>query len=274
MTKAIDDQIARGKELGDQLKGINDQKIDLKFQGGQIGKGELNKQFAEIQENARKAGLSASRSFAASFGEDELTPEKAKELADGLALIKQGFDDIAIAQTANLEKSREWAAGWSEAYQNYSDNASNSAQNAKTVFETATKGMEDAIVNFAMTGKLSFRDMANAIIADIVRIMARKAILSAMGLGGGLFGFAGGGLVDSGKPYMVGEQGPELFVPTSAGNIVPNHQLGAGGRETNVVYNIQAVDASSFRSLVARDPQFIYNITEVGRKSTPSRRFA
>lgn len=41
-----------------------------------------------------------------------------------------------------------------------------------------------------------------------------------------------------------------------------------------VNYNIQAVDASSFRALVARDPEFIYNITEQGRRNTPSRRLA
>jgi len=274
MIKAIDDQIARSQALGDQIRSINDQKIDIQFQRGEIGKGQLQQQFDKIQEDARKAGLAAGRAFAETFGQDELTPEKAQELADGLALIKKGYDDISAAQAANLEASRTWSAGWSEAYQNYADNANNAASQAGQIFGTVTKGMEDASVNFAMTGKLSFQDMANSIIADIVRIMARKAILSAMGLGGGLFGFASGGMVDSGKPVMVGEQGPEMFVPTSAGNIIPTSKLGGGGGGTNITYNIQAVDASSFRSMVARDPQFIYNITEVGRKSTPSRRLA
>jgi phage-related minor tail protein len=87
---------------------------------------------------------------------------------------------------------------------------------------------------------------------------------------------AKGGPVDANTPYIVGEQGPEMFVPTTAGKIIPNDQMGGslGGGATNVTYNINAVDASSFRSMVARDPQFIYNITEVGRRSTPSRRTA
>jgi phage-related minor tail protein len=84
----------------------------------------------------------------------------------------------------------------------------------------------------------------------------------------------------AGTPYMVGERGPELFVPQSAGKIVPNNVLtgsaagqGAvnGGGQTMVNYNIQAVDAASFRSMVARDPSFIYAVTEQGRRSQPTR---
>jgi hypothetical protein len=76
-------------------------------------------------------------------------------------------------------------------------------------------------------------------------------------------------------PYVVGERGPELFVPGAAGNIIPNNQLGGNApvmqNLTTVNYSIQAVDASSFRSLVARDPQFIYSVTEKGRRSQPTR---
>jgi phage-related minor tail protein len=81
-------------------------------------------------------------------------------------------------------------------------------------------------------------------------------------------------------PIIVGERGPELFVPRSAGAIVPNNALGGmasrGGDSgsTNITYNISAVDASSFRSMVARDPSFIYAVTEQGRRSQPTRRFA
>jgi lambda family phage tail tape measure protein len=277
MVKAVEDQIARQQTLGEQLKSINDQKVDLKFQTGEIGKSVLTQQLDKIKEDSRKAGLSAGRAFAESFGQDELTPERARELADGLALIKKGYDDISAAQLANLEQSRTWSAGWTEAYNKYYEDAYNSATNASQIFNTATKGMEDALVKFALTGKLSFTDLANSIIADIMRILVKRVILSSMGLGGDMFGGifkAGGGSVNSGTPYVVGDAGPELFVPTSAGTIIPNNKLSDGGNSTNVVYNIQAVDASSFRSLVARDPQFIYNITEVGRKSTPSRRFA
>lgn len=51
---------------------------------------------------------------------------------------------------------------------------------------------------------------------------------------GGYPGRANGGPVSGGTPYMVGERGPELFVPGSSGSIVPNHALGGGGVTLNV----------------------------------------
>lgn len=45
---------------------------------------------------------------------------------------------------------------------------------------------------------------------------------------------AGGGPVSGGTPYVVGERGPELFVPGSSGSVVPNHALGGGGITLNV----------------------------------------
>jgi hypothetical protein len=50
---------------------------------------------------------------------------------------------------------------------------------------------------------------------------------------------ANGGPVSSGQMYMVGERGPELFVPGRSGTIVPNDQMGGGG-EVNVVVNVDA----------------------------------
>ena len=61
---------------------------------------------------------------------------------------------------------------------------------------------------------------------------------------GGLFkmlGFASGGRPPVGKPSVVGERGPELFVPDRSGTIVPNNQLGGS---TNVVVNVDAKGSS------------------------------
>lgn len=59
---------------------------------------------------------------------------------------------------------------------------------------------------------------------------------------GSLFGGgkAAGGPVAAGTSYLVGEKGPELFVPNSNGSIVPNHSLGGG---TNITINVSgAID--------------------------------
>ncbi len=61
----------------------------------------------------------------------------------------------------------------------------------------------------------------------------------------GLPGRATGGPVSPGQPYLVGENGPEMFVPTSAGAVAPNGGAGGGGRDVNVAISITAPTPSS-----------------------------
>lgn len=188
----------------------------------------------------------------------------------------------ATAAATQIEQD-SFSEGWSNAFEKFRNNIKTDSEYAAQQFSNFTKGFEDAIVKFVQTGKLSFKDLANSIIAEFAKIQAQKMFVSLFGgatgggilgsLFGGLFGIgkAGGGPVMAGKPYMVGESGREMFVPNSAGSIIPNNQLGGGVGSTAVTYNIQAVDAASFRSLVARDPSFIYAVTEQGRRSQPTR---
>jgi hypothetical protein len=152
--------------------------------------------------------------------------------------------------------------------------------------ETATKSLSTDLATAFMAGesagdsfKKYFKSLVNQIISDVIRLSIIQPILSAIfgiqfgsggsitGFSGGIFGLATGGPVMKDKPYIVGERGPELFVPTGAGNIVPNHEMGGGAQQ--VTYNINAVDAASFKTLVARDPEFIYNVTRVGSRRVP-----
>jgi hypothetical protein len=103
-----------------------------------------------------------------------------------------------------------------------------------------------------MTGKLNFKDMVNSIQRDILRMLIKKNISDpAVSFLGEFFkGFGGramGGPVSSNTPYMVGERGPELFVPNGAGSIVPNNKLGGGG--VTVVQNIN-IDSRTDRSSI------------------------
>jgi lambda family phage tail tape measure protein len=184
--------------------------------------------------------------------------------AEGIARIRERAEE--------LKKSRaDFVGGWKAAFAEYADDAKNAADQASQVFQTFTQGFEDAFVNFVKTGKLSFKDLANSVIADLARIQARRLLVNLISSGGGLFGRAGGGNVNALQPYMVGENGPEMFIPNAAGSIKPNYALGGGGMAA-VTYNINAVDASSFRQLVASDPSFIYAVTEQGRRSLPQTR--
>ena len=47
-------------------------------------------------------------------------------------------------------------------------------------------------------------------------------------MGSGLSGRANGGPVAGNRPYLVGEQGPELFMSGASGTIIPNHAMGGG----------------------------------------------
>ncbi|HEU0097473.1 MAG TPA: tail tape measure protein [Allosphingosinicella sp.] len=109
--------------------------------------------------------------------------------------------------------------------------------------ERAGRVLEAALVRAVLTGKLGFEDLKRAALAAMAQIAA-AAIRAGIGAaggggGGGLFaaaaqvlgaltgapGRATGGPVAPGRPYRVGERGPELFVPTASGRI----ETGAGG---------------------------------------------
>jgi len=91
------------------------------------------------------------------------------------------------------------------------------------------------------------------------------------GGGGGFPFFAKGGAVSKGQPIVVGEQGAELFIPNSSGQITQSAR-GTGGGSTTVNFNINTVDASGFEELLVRSrgtiTQLINNaVNERGSKN-------
>jgi tape measure domain-containing protein len=68
-----------------------------------------------------------------------------------------------------------------------------------------------------------------------------------------------GGTVVAGKPYMVGEAGPELFQPGQTGRIVPNDQLAGNGDIVNINFNVSTVDAKGFDELLSSRRELIVN---------------
>ncbi len=75
--------------------------------------------------------------------------------------------------------------------------------------------------------------------------------------GGG--GKAMGGAVSKGKPVVVGERGPELFVPNSTGQITQNAR-GTGGGSVNVNFSITTLDATGFSEMLAQNRGTITSI--------------
>ena len=210
---------------------------------------------------------------------ERLTREKAvnEEYNKGRQLVLD-------RQNTEFEATRSFSKGWQKALADYTEGSQNSFQTAGKLFQKITGGMEDAVVDFAKTGKFEFKGFMASILEDLLRSQVRSLIAQLFGLrtgggsGGGLLGgsiipgfLADGGPARAGKPYIVGERGPELFIPGASGAVVPNDALG-GGNITNVIYNINAVDTMSFKQLVARDPGVIYAVTEQGRKTIPATR--
>jgi phage-related minor tail protein len=206
------------------------------------------------------------------------------ELQKVIKGIKDKQQAVVDATQVEITASRDWSTAWGQAFAQYKEDAFNGAMEAKKVFDIATRGMEDAIVSFVKTGKFNFKDLMNTIVEELLRSQIRQLIAnifggSTMSGAGGLlsgvgkiFGFAQGGVVGGAGPILVGESGPELFIPPTSGSIVPNNSMGNFAGSGSVTYNISAVDARSFQQLVASDPQFLYAVTEQGRLSLPSTR--
>ncbi|MDW8399864.1 MAG: tape measure protein [Acetobacteraceae bacterium] len=136
---------------------------------------------------------------------------------------------------------------------------------------TFSSAFEDAIIR----GK-RFSEVLQGIGQDIARIIARRTITEPLGnavssalsgfsfdgIGswlGGLFGTptaffqnavgnpfrAEGGPVTAGQPYVVGERGPEWFVPRQSGTVLPNGTAPAGGPTIHTTLNIDARGADA-----------------------------
>jgi hypothetical protein len=82
-------------------------------------------------------------------------------------------------------------------------------------------------------------------------------IAVAAALVGLITGLADGGPMEAGRPYLVGERGPEMVVPTASGTVIPNHQLGRGG---GVTVNITAADAGSFEAMLRRNDNALVRV--------------
>ena len=143
---------------------------------------------------------------------------------------------------------------------NKTDQISNSLKNNKNdadklndafvkIGNNIATGISDALVGAIMQTK-SLGDAARSILQGIASDLLRLGINTFLSSTfGGIFSdlptFGGkkaaGGPVSANRSFLVGEKGPEMFVPSSAGRIIPNNQL--GGRNNNVVVNV-SVDAS------------------------------
>ena len=173
----------------------------------------------------------------------------------------------------------------------------------KEINNSVFNSMENAITSFVTTGKLNFKELVGSILMDLVRIetkvLATQALRSIFGSIGSffapqsgamasnaeygsampVFASAVGGPLASGQASIVGENGPELFVPRTSGTIVPNSgdlsQLQTGA---SVVYNgpyiasMSAIDTQSAMQFLSSNKMGVYAANQSASRSLPTSR--
>jgi len=118
---------------------------------------------------------------------------------------------------------------------------------AKTIERIALMGIEKVLSETLFKKEEDKENLLRKQNTAIKRQIALQMILNAIGGGGGggLPFFAKGGAVSKNKPIVVGEQGPELFVPNQTGQITQSAR-GTGGGAVNVNFTINTIDSRGF----------------------------
>jgi phage-related minor tail protein len=140
-------------------------------------------------------------------------------------------------------------------------------------FGRAGNVLENGLLGALRRGSLGFDDLKRVAFRALDEIAAHalqsgfaslfgSAGASGGGLGGllgqtfgalfGLPGRATGGPVAPGRAYLVGERGPEVFMPTASGRIESNHALGAAGRDVRVAIQLAVPRGSAAPTAMQR----------------------
>ena len=243
-----------------------------------LGKDEAeNKKLLADLENARADAIA--ELGGKKYAEDEAA--SAAILAGKIAEINKLYGEqvglILSAQMGLQDLSKEFSTGITQGFNAFVEQVADQAAYATKLFDTVTQGWSDAFVKFAETGKLSFKDLFRSLMTEIIKMQANKMFLALFGGGGSVFGslFAGlfdkGGTIPAGKFGIAGENGPEIVNGPASIMSTADTASYMGGGGTTVNYTINAVDSQSFEMALARDPSFVFAVTEAGRRKLPGR---
>lgn len=253
-------------------------------------------------ETSRKIDeITKKREDAAGRGADAKTlAEYDKQIAKVYELENVFITMARNVESASIQTQRTFEFGWNKAFNQFAENAYNYGRFAEESFKAITDNMLSAIDNFVETGKFSFSDFAQSVIKDLIKIQLRMQAMQLFSQGKGLFGslFGGGGgdwtqsstglnilageAADGGfinGPTLVGENGPEIFIPQRSGTVIPNQQLSSmGGGEPQIVYNgpyienMSAIDTQSATQFLARNKMAVWSANQSAGRSVPASR--
>lgn len=248
--------------------------------------------------------ITKKREDAAGRGADAKTlTEYDKQFEEVQKFGKDYAKAAEVISRSTIATQRTFSYGWEKAFKQYAEDAENYGKLAEDMFHSFTSNMNSAIDTFVETGKFSFSSFAESVIKDLIKIemrMQASQLLSmglkfAMGaIGGAMAGgadvssistaqwqsgaFAEGGQPEVGVPSLVGERGPELFVPHRAGTVIPNNKLndmlGGGGVTYNGPYiaSMNAIDTQSGIQFLAKNKMTIWSMNQSANRSIPTGR--
>jgi lambda family phage tail tape measure protein len=210
---------------------------------------------------------------------------------------------LARARKEMSEELRKgtFGQGFQMSMTEYFMNAKTEMETGRQAFDSVMGNMSAALDNFARTGKLSFKDLAKSIIQDLIAIQLKASAMSmfkSLGFGfsasgvdnlfkgaanysGGKGGFAAdGGDLSANDSYIVGERGPELFVPKVSGTVIPNNMLGSamGGGGQSITYNgpyianMSAIDTQSATQFLSRNKSAVWAANQTAQRALPQSR--
>jgi hypothetical protein len=206
----------------------------------------------------------------------------ASEKEQKMAEISLKYKRLQI--TANGDAVRLEQLKQQEEIEKFNLGIQESTKKSQAVFDSVYGNMASAIDSFVKNGKLSMKDFARSVIQDLIAIEMKAQAMSLLKMafsfmsGGsspyqpavvtGGPGFANGGEPQVGVPSMVGEKGPELFIPKTAGTIIPNNKLSNIGGVTNITNNyINAIDTKSFEERLLGSSNAIWAANKYGEKN-------
>lgn len=269
LIKMYEDQVAVTERAKDVVQDFTDaRRLDTQEQEFALA---LVGQSVAAQENLiglRRIELDFRRAAAALPNGGDGQAEALEQLRLKAEAAKVSF--IALYD-AIREKSRSAFTGAVDALTDYIDHATNAAEQTRNALTNAFKSAEDALVEFAKTGKLNFKALADSIITDLIRIQARQAIAGlgkaalpffqtgpAGGSGieakgdafsrGNIIPFASGGIVNSPTLFrmangagLMGEAGPEAIMPLRRGS---DGKLGVVAQRVNAAAPVVNVNTT------------------------------
>lgn len=194
---------------------------------------------------------------------DEVISKLSAMRASGTVDLKGLEDALSRVKTGALEMGEGFKGAAKEVDTFWSPTAKEMQSHLRSLMTTSASTMGSLTADL-VKGRIGFQEFARSVIQDITRVMIQMAAMKAFGpvgssFAGGFFSgfggfFAAGGEPPTNRPSIVGERGPEWFIPKTAGTIVPMGEMmaaGAGGGGISISIAAAPVDISD-RATVRR----------------------